>query len=111
MGSVQLGNAPHQLATALYKLVYGDARMKNSAEMKRVRGVRAFFINDPAQAWNEVRQISQIDRNSDGVIDQDDLLELRMKKLRPGAGESMVEIFSTHPNMMKRIKHLATLTV
>ncbi len=111
MGSVQLGNAPNQLATALYKLVYGDARMKNSPEMKRVRGVRAFFVNDPAQAWNEVREISQIDRNSDGVIDQDDLLELRMKKLRPGAGESMAEIFSTHPNMMKRIKHLATLTV
>jgi len=37
-GSVQPGNKPHQLATALCKLVYGNARMKNSPDMKRVEG-------------------------------------------------------------------------
>ena len=109
-GSVKLGNAPNYLATALYKLVHGEARMnKDSAEMKQVRAVKAFFVNDPAQAWNEVREIAQIDRNRDGVIDQNDLEDLRQKHVRAGSGATFAELFSTHPNMLKRMKHLSTL--
>jgi heat shock protein HtpX len=44
-GSVRLGSMPHHLATALYKLVYGNARMRNSEEMRKVEGVKAFFVN------------------------------------------------------------------
>ncbi len=109
LGSVKLGNTPNQLASALYKLVYGSARMKNSPELKRVQGVKAFFASDPSQAWNEIRDLAQLDRNKDGVIDQSDLMELRQKKIRPSAGDSMMELFSTHPNMLRRIKHLSTL--
>lgn len=63
LGSVRLGNKPHHLATALYKLVYGNARFKGKEELKRVQGVRAFFVNDPTRAWREVRELSQIDRD------------------------------------------------
>lgn len=45
LGSVRLGNMPRHLATALYKLVYGNARMRNSKEMRKVEGVKAFFVN------------------------------------------------------------------
>ena len=45
----------------------------------------------------------------DGTIDFDELLELRQKSIKLGAGEKMMEIFTTHPNMLKRIKHLSTL--
>jgi len=109
LGSVQLGNGPHHLATALYKLVYGDARQRNSPDMKRVESVRAFFVNDPARAWNEVRELAQLDRNMDGVIDANELLELRQKDVRLGASDRLAELFTTHPNMLKRIKHLAEL--
>ena len=44
-----------------------------------------------------------------GTIDQGELLSLRDKKLRLGLGEKMIELFTTHPNMLKRIKHLSTL--
>ncbi len=108
-GAVQLGSQPNYLASALYKLVNGEARMKNSPEMKRVQGVRAFFVNDPLQSWFEIRDVAAIDRNHDGVIDQGDLADLRTKKVRPGKGETFAEVFSTHPNMLKRIKHLSTL--
>jgi heat shock protein HtpX len=109
LGSVQLGNQPHQLATALYKLVYSNARAKNKEELKRVEGVRAFFLNDPARAWREVREISQIDRDMSGTISYDDLMDLRQKEVRLGISAKLLELFTTHPNMLKRIKHLSTL--
>lgn len=107
-GSVQLGNEPHQLASALYKLAAGDARYKGHPEMKRAHSVKAFFVNDPSQAWNEVREISQIDENRDGKISQDDLMSLRQKKVKVRFGGKIKELFMTHPNMLKRIYTLST---
>ena len=106
-----MGNMPHHLATALYKLVYGNARFKDKEELKRVEGVRAFFLNDPARAWSEIKQLSQVDRDMSGTIDYDELMELRQKEVRLGTSDKLMEIFTTHPNMLKRIKHLSTLTV
>ena len=111
LGSIQLGNMPHHLATALYKLVHGNARFRNKEELKRVEGVRAFFLNDPARAWREVRELSQIDRDMSGTIDYDELMELRQKEVRLSTSDKLMELFTTHPNMLKRIKHLSTLVV
>jgi len=111
LGSIRLGGAPHHLASALYKLVYGSARFKRSEELKRVEGVRAFFLNDPSRAWNEIRQLSEIDRNMDGTIDYDELMALRQKQVRLSTSEKMMELLSSHPNMLKRIKHLSSLNV
>jgi len=111
LGSVQLGSMPHHLATALYKLVYGSARMHNSEEMRKVEGVKAFFVNDPSRAWNEIKELSQIDRDMSGTIDYDELMELRQKEVRLGTSHKLMELFTTHPDMLKRIKHLSTLAV
>ncbi len=111
LGSVKLGSMPHHLATALYKLVYGNARMRNSPEMRKVEGVKAFFVNDPSRAWNEIRELAQIDRDMSGTIDYDELMELRQKEVRLGTSHKLMELFTTHPNMLKRIKHLSTLAV
>jgi len=111
LGSVRLGSMPHHLASALYKLVYGNARFQGKEELKRVEGVRAFFLNDPARAWYEVRELSQIDQDMSGTIDYDELMALRQKKLRLGTADKLMELFTTHPNMLKRIKHLSTLIV
>jgi heat shock protein HtpX len=110
-GSVKLGCKPHHLATALYKLAYGDARYRNSEELKRVEGVKAFFVNDPSRAWSEINELKQVDRDMSGTIDFDELLELREKRVRIGTGDKMMELFTTHPNMLKRIKHLSSLAV
>lgn len=108
-GSVRLGSMPHHLASALYRLVYGNARFKGEEELKRVEGVKAFFINDPSRAWNELRELSQVDRDMSGVIDSYELLELRQKAVRLSTGDKLMELFTTHPNMLKRIKHLSSL--
>ncbi len=112
-GSVKLGNPPQQLASALYKLVYGSAQLKKSPsaqeELKRVEGAKAFFLNDVSRAWNEVKDLREVDRDLSGTIDQNELLALRSGKVKLGRSEKMMEIFTTHPNMLKRIKRLATL--
>jgi heat shock protein HtpX len=109
-GSVDLGNQPHQLATALYKLVASDSRYRGTKELKRAESMKAFFLNDPSQAWNEVREISQFDENRDGKISYDELMSLRQKQVRLGFGQKLVEVFMTHPNTLKRIQVLASYT-
>jgi len=110
-GSVQLGNQPNELATALYKLVNSSAQLKGTQELKKVGGAKAFFVNDPSQAWNELRDVSQIDRNRDGRIDQNELVALRQMEVRLSFGAGVKELFTTHPNMLKRIKQLSAYAV
>lgn len=111
--SVRLGNPPHHLASALYKLVYGSAQLQRSAsgqkELHRIEGLRAFFLNDVGQAWDEIQELRAIDRDYSGTIDQNELLTLRSKRVKLGGGEKVAELFTTHPNMLKRIKRLAML--
>ena len=108
-GSVRLGNQPHHMATALYKLVYGNARYKDRKELKEIEGVKAFFVNDPSRAWAEVRELSQVDTDMSGTIDPMELAALRSKSIRLSSQDKMMEIMSTHPNMLKRIQHLSSL--
>src|SRR3989338_2148225 len=105
-GSVLLGNQPSALASSLYKLVYGSARMDKES-LKEVEGLKAFFVNDPSQALNEIRELSQLDRDKSGTIDASELEQLKHKKVSLGFGDRLLEILSTHPNMLKRIKQLS----
>jgi heat shock protein HtpX len=111
LGSIKLGSMPHHLASALYRLVYGNARFKGREELKRVEGVRAFFLNDPSRSWREIRELSEIDRDMSGTIDYDELMEVRQKEVRLSRTDKLMELFSSHPNTLKRVKHLSTLVV
>ena len=105
-GSVLLGNKPSSLASSLYKLVYGAARMDKDS-LKEVEGLKAFFINDPSQAVNEIRELRQLDLDKNGIIDPTELELLRSKTIRLNFGDRLLEVLSTHPNMLKRIKQLS----
>ncbi|MFQ6066282.1 MAG: zinc metalloprotease HtpX [bacterium] len=110
-GSVKLGSSPQHLATALYRLVYSSARLRREPrvreELKRVEGIKAFFLNDVSRAQNEIRELGEIDKDLSGTIDPNELAELRQKRVKLTTGERIMELFTTHPNMLKRIKHLA----
>ncbi len=108
-GSTRLGCRPQHIATALYKLTQAGIRPRVKEEMKRAEAVKAFFVSDPSRASMEIREVAQIDRNRDGIIGYDDLLDLRQKQVKIGFGGWFGELFVTHPNMVKRIKHLADL--
>ena len=105
-GSIQLGNQPSALASSLYKLVYGSARMDKES-LKEVEGLKAFFVNDPSQAMKEIKELSQLDLDKSGTIQASELALLRTKTVKLNFGDRMMEVLSTHPNMLKRIKRLS----
>lgn len=105
-GSIELGNKPSQLASALYKLVYGSARMPREA-IKDVEGMKAFFANDPSRALSELRDLKGLDLDRSGTISDSELMALQNKTIKLGFGDKLMELLSTHPNMLKRIKRLS----
>ncbi|MDD5044998.1 MAG: zinc metalloprotease HtpX [Candidatus Omnitrophica bacterium] len=105
-GSVALGNPANELASALYKLVYGATRTSREA-VHQVEGLKAFFVNDPSCALKEFKELKELDTNFSGTIDAAELSLLRNKTVRLSTSEKFLEIFSTHPNMLKRIKKLS----
>lgn len=108
VGSVRLGNRPRHLATALYKLALGNARVPKES-LRRVEGVKAFFVNDPSRAMREVGELKDVDLDMSGTIDYGELLALQSKSVRLTTGAKIMEMMTTHPNMLKRIKHLSSL--
>lgn len=105
-GSIDLGNNPALLASALYKLVYGSARMPKE-ELKTSEGMKAFFVNDPSRALNELKDLRELDLDRSGTISSQELDALRNKNIKLNFGDKLLEVFSTHPNMLKRIKRLS----
>lgn len=108
-GSVEIGGKPHKLASALYKLVYGSVNL-DEREVKSVEGVKAFFVNDISDARNEINDLKQVDLDMDGTISELELAELRDSKTKISTGSKIMELMSTHPNMVKRVKRLAELS-
>lgn len=106
-GSIALGNSPSSLASALYKLVYGAARI-DKEDLRQVEGIKAFFASDPSRAWQEIRELKQLDRDRNGTIDQAELDLIRRKDIRLTTADKFMELMSTHPNMLKRIKQLSS---
>ncbi|MEW6213765.1 MAG: hypothetical protein AB1478_00960 [Nitrospirota bacterium] len=66
-------------------------------------------MNDVGRAGNEIQELSTIDRDLSGTIDQTELMALRSKKVKLAGAEKIAELFTTHPGMLKRIKRLAAL--
>ncbi|MCX9015178.1 MAG: zinc metalloprotease HtpX [Candidatus Methanoperedens sp.] len=107
-GAVKLGSSPHHLASALFKLVYGSARIPKDT-LKQAEGMKAFFASDPSRAAYEIRELSQIDIDRSGTIDMNELLALRTKPISISSADKFMEMMSTHPNMLKRIQRLSSL--
>jgi len=112
-GSVKLGNSPHYLVSALYKLVcasaYANKTTEGKEELRRVAAIRAFFLNDVQKSLKEVTELTQIDTDLSGTIDKCELESLKRKDIKISFAEKLMEIFTTHPNTLKRIKRVSTL--
>ena len=106
-GSVKLGNRPEWLASGLYKLVYGSARIDKET-LKEAEGLKAFFLNDPSRALNEIQELRQLDLDRSGTIDSYELMRMQAQSVKLSFADKLFEVLSTHPNMLKRIKQLST---
>jgi heat shock protein HtpX len=108
-GSIEMGNKASAMASALYKLVYGSARLRPD-DMREAQGMKAFFANDPSRAYREIRELSQLDLDKSGTIDTSELMAMRQKTVHLKFSDHLMELLSTHPNMLKRIQHLSQNT-
>lgn len=92
---------PRELESALAKITYGL-----SLSPKAPEGVRAFYIEDPGAAKQEVQSImehkDEYDLDHDGVLDEREL-ESAMEKESKSTWVQMNSLFATHPPTFKRI--------
>lgn len=106
--SVEFGCKPEHLASALYKLIYGTANCSEES-IKDVEGQKAFFLNDVSNAERDISELSQLDLNKDGVLSGDELNKLKNSKIHVSTGNKIMEVLSTHPDTLKRVKKLSEL--
>jgi heat shock protein HtpX len=106
--SVEFGNRPAALVSALYKLSYGAARC-NEQTIADLNTNRAFFVNDINNAKHDVNDFSQIDFDGDGKISDDELRRLANSDVKISRKNGVMELLSTHPDSLKRVKRLAEL--
>jgi Zn-dependent protease with chaperone function len=99
--SAYVTGAPRNLESGLAKITYGL-----SLSPKPPSGARAFYIEDPAMAKQEIQPImekkEEYDLNKDGVLDEREL-ELAMEKEAKSTWTKINTWFSTHPPTFRRI--------
>jgi len=99
--SAYVTGRPRELESALAKITYGL-----SISPKPPEGARAFYIEDPGMAKQEVHRImankDQYDLDKDGVLDAREL-NLAMEKEANSTWVQMNSLFTTHPPTFKRI--------
>jgi heat shock protein HtpX len=93
-----------KLSTGLAKIVQATKNMGRSKKEKQsLNAFKALFITDPDHAVADSAAISAMSASGDQKLVQ----EILSKKLT--TADRIIEIFSTHPNIVKRLKTLKEL--
>jgi heat shock protein HtpX len=99
--SAYVTRSPRSLESGLAKITYGL-----SISPKPPEGARAFYIEDPALAKQEVKMIMRkkddYDLDKDGVLDEREL-QIAMEKESKSTWNQLNSLFATHPPTFKRI--------
>jgi heat shock protein HtpX len=107
--SAYVTGSPRSLESGLAKITYGL-----SISPKPPEGARAFYIEDPALAKQEIRLImdkkQDYDLDHDGVLDEREL-ELAMEKESKSTWNQLNTLFATHPPTFKRILLLREIEI
>ncbi|MBU7015468.1 MAG: M48 family metalloprotease [Theionarchaea archaeon] len=100
--SAYLTKEPHNLRSALTKIAYGL-----SLSQKESTGLRAFYIGDPQESKDEIKNIirrkMEYDLDRDGVLDEHELELAMQKEADRSPFGSANDLFSTHPSTFKRL--------
>jgi heat shock protein HtpX len=94
-----------KLSTGLAKIVSATKRMgRTKQETKNLNAFKALFITDPDRAAADAAELSKM-----SVADNQKLVQdILSKKLT--TADRILEILSTHPNIVKRLKALQELS-
>ena len=99
--SAYVTGSPRSLESGLAKITYGL-----SLSPKPTSGVRAFYVEDPAMAKQEIQSVmerkDEYDLDKNGVLDEREL-ELAMEREAKSTWVKVNTLFATHPPTFKRI--------
>jgi len=100
-----LDEGSRKLSEGLAKIVHATKNMRKvRKETQQLNAFKALFIADPDHADSDSMAISRIGMPEDRKLVQ----EILSKKLT--TMDKIVEVFSTHPNIVKRLKALKELS-
>ena len=98
-------DGPRKLSEGLAKIVHSTRNMrKTQKKTQQLNAFKALFIADPDRAETDSMAISHLAVASDQKLVQD-ILSRRMTTM-----DRIIEVFSTHPNIVKRLKALQELS-
>ena len=100
-------NGADKLSTGLVTIVEESKRgfQQKKEDQKNQSSFRALFITDTNRA-----NADSADLHAAQIRSKQDLLRDTLAK-QPTKGDNFVEVFSTHPNIIKRLKALQELTI
>jgi heat shock protein HtpX len=98
-------NGAEKLSTGLVTIVEESKRMgkPKKEEKKNNTAYKALFISDPDRASFDSEELHA------NHATKEDLLRETLSK-QPSSGDKLVEIFSTHPNIIKRLRALQEIS-
>ncbi|MEM3489969.1 MAG: zinc metalloprotease HtpX [Nitrososphaerota archaeon] len=97
---------PRKLSEALAKIQYATGRMKRfNKQAGSLSSFKALFIADPDRAETDTVSIAQ----ARGYTSDRSLVEEVLRK-KVTLADRLLELFSTHPNIVKRLRALQELT-
>lgn len=97
---------PRKLSEALAKIQQSTGRMKRiNRQAGSFSSFKALFISDPDRAETDTMSIAQ----ARGYATDQRLVEEVLRR-RVTSADRLMELFSTHPNIVKRLKALQELT-
>ena len=97
------------LVGQLLVLFISRTREYYADEASDVNTNRAFFINDINNARNDLNDFSQIDFDGDGSISDEELKKIANSNINVSTSNKLMELLSTHPDSLKRVKRLSEL--
>jgi len=94
-----------KLSEGLVKIVRSTERVRrHRPETGTLSSFKALFISDPDSSGRDLQEISETNM----IRSDRELVESYLRR-RITAADKMIEIFSTHPNMIKRLRALQEL--
>jgi heat shock protein HtpX len=100
-----VNEGPRKLSEALAKIQYAAGRMKRvNRQAGSFSSFKALFISDPDRAETDTVAIAQ----ARGYTNGRSLVEEVLRKQVTSA-DRLLELFSTHPNIVKRLRALQEL--
>ena len=98
-------DGPRKLSEGLAKIVRSSGRMKKlRRDASSLNSFKALFISDPDRAESDVMSIAHV-----GARTADQKLVEGVLRRKVTSFDRAMELFSTHPNIVKRLKALQEL--